>query len=73
MSHNHAYTIAFSVPGCEDANSETTLRRERDRVLAFLLQRIASLAHADDFGFAEMIGPAFDSFEEDDEPLTLLP
>lgn len=59
---NHAFDVAFAVPGCEHEDWGDVLEHEKDKVLAALRERIA-LLESDEDEFRSAIS-GFDSYEE---------
>lgn len=62
---NHAFDVAFAVPGCEYEDWADVLEHEKDKVLAALRERVAFL-ESNEAEFREAIS-GFDSFEEEQD------
>jgi hypothetical protein len=61
-TYNHAFTVAFAVPNCTDADWEDTLKNEPKKVLVALTRRLGELMN-DNREFLEAL-EGFDTYEE---------
>ena len=61
-TYNHAFDIAFAVPGSQYEKWEDCQRGEKHIVIAALLRRVADLVDHDD-EYMESLG-SFDTYEE---------
>lgn len=62
MKFNHAFTLAFEVPGSENSDSLECLRHEKEKVINGLLARINVLLTNDSEYFEAL--ESFDTYEE---------
>lgn len=61
-TYNHAFSVGFAVSGCFNEDPMATLRREKDKVIAALLERIVEILH-NDVEYMEACDP-FDTYGE---------
>ena len=62
MSFNHAFSIAFAVPGSSYEDWEDCLRNEKDKVIGGLMERLLEIIK-NESEYLEALD-AFDTFEE---------
>lgn len=62
MSFNHAFSIAFAVPGSSYSDWEDCLRNEKDKVISGLVARLKELIENNE-EYLEALD-SFDTYEE---------